>query len=88
MLGEELGLVLHHLGGLGFERFSDQPVQALTRSSQQGAVRRILDQCVLEAVDRVGRSTALEHQLGSDETSESCLQLLIGKARNCAQKLV
>jgi uncharacterized membrane protein YhfC len=39
MLREELGLSVHQLGGIGFERFSDLRVQLLPSTAQQAAVR-------------------------------------------------
>jgi len=43
---------------------------------------------VLEAVDRVGRRAALEHQLGDDEASENSLQLVFAKAGDGTQQRV
>ena len=43
---------------------------------------------MLEAVDRVGWHAALEDQLGSNELTESCLQLVLGKAGYRAQQRV
>ena len=51
-------------------------------------MRRVLHQRVLEAVDRVGRRAALEHQLGSDEAGERGLQLVLGKAGDGTQQRV
>jgi hypothetical protein len=70
MLREELGLALHQLGGMGCERFGDLCVQLPARAAQQAAVRRVLHQCVLEAVERVGRCPSLEDQLGGSELGE------------------
>jgi len=88
MLREQLRLAVHQLWGLGFERFRDVRVQLLPGVAQQAAVRSVLHQCVLEAIDRFGRRTALEHQLGGDEASECSVQLILGKARNGAQQCV
>ena len=82
MLGEELELAVDQLGGMGFERFGDLRVQLLARAAQQGALRRLLHQRVLEGVDRVWRRAALEHQLGSDQPSETGLQLVLAKAED------
>ena len=48
MLCEQLGLGVHDLGRMGFERFGDPRVQLLPGAAKQAGVRRILDQCVLE----------------------------------------
>ena len=45
---------------MGFERFGDLRVQLLPRVAQQAAVRCVLNQRVLEALDRVGWYAALE----------------------------
>ncbi len=63
MLREELGLGVHQLGGMSFERNGDLSVQLLTKAAHQAAMRRVPDQRMLEAVDRVGRRAALEDQL-------------------------
>ena len=55
MLREELGLAVHQLGRMGFERFGDLHVQLLPGTTQQAAMRHVLHQRVLEAIDRVGR---------------------------------
>src|SRR6516164_9268283 len=57
MLSEKFGLVLHQLGEMGFKRFGDLRVQSLPRAAQQATVRRVLHQCVLEAVDGIGWRT-------------------------------
>lgn len=85
MLGEELELAVDQLGGMGFERFGDLRVQLLASAAQQAAVRRLLHQRVLEGVDRVWRRAALEHQLGSDQPSETGLQLVLAKAEDGVQ---
>src|SRR5207247_8268604 len=88
MLGEELGLVIDHIWGMGFERFRDPRMQLLARAAQQAAMRRVLHQRVLESINRVGRRAALEDQLGSDELIESSLQLVVGKAGDTMQQFV
>src|SRR5580692_8510042 len=80
MLREELWLAVHHLGGMGFERFGDLRVQLLPGIAEQAAVRRVLHQRVLEGIDRVGWRATLEHQLGGDEASERGVQLVLGEA--------
>src|SRR5215831_4030045 len=76
---EKFGLAFHYLGRMGFERFRDLRVQLLPSATQQAAMNRLLDQSMLEGVDRVGRCASREDQLGSDEAAESGLQLLLGK---------
>jgi hypothetical protein len=88
MLRKELGLAVHQLGGMCCERFGDPRVQLLPRAAQQAAMRRVLNQGVLEGVDRVGRGTSLEHQLGGDEAGESGLQLVLGEAADSLQQRV
>ena len=61
MLREELGLAVHQLRGLSFQRFGDLGVQLLSSVAQQAAVSRVLHQRVLETIDRIGRHAALEH---------------------------
>jgi hypothetical protein len=88
MLREELGLAVHQLGGMGFERFGDLCVQLLASAAQQTIVRGVLHQSVLEAVHRMGRCAALENQVGGNEACECSLQLVLGKAGNGVQQFV
>ena len=73
MLRQELWLDVYHLGRMGFERLGDLRVQLLPSAAQQAGVSRVLHKRVLEGIDRVGRRTSLEHQLGSDKSTESRL---------------
>src|ERR1700740_3624983 len=77
MLRKELGLSDHQLGEMSFERLCDLCVQSLASATQKAAVGRVLHQRVLEAVNRIGRRTALEHQFGTDEASKRNLQLVV-----------
>ena len=80
MLGEELRLAVHQLGGMGFERCGDTRVQLLSGATQQAVVSDVLHQRVLEGIDRVGWCPSLEHQLGDDQSAKSGLELVLGKA--------
>src|SRR6516225_12348068 len=77
MLSEKLGLAVHQLGEMGCKRVSNLCVQLLARTAQQAAMCRVLHQRVLEAVDGLWRSAALEHKLRSNETVERRLQLVL-----------
>ena len=88
MLGEELGLAVDQLGGMGFEGFGDLCVQSLASAAQQAAVRRILHQRVLETLDCVGRRAPLEHELRGNKAGERGLQLVLGKAGDGTQQFV
>ena len=86
MLGEELGLVLHHVWGLGFERFGDPRMQLLPGAAQQAGVSRVLDQRVLEGIDCIRRRTSLEYEFGGDEPGERVSQFVLRKAGDGAQQ--
>ena len=88
MLREEFGLRVYQLGGLDFEGLGDLRVLLLPRAAQQAAMRRVLHQRVLKAIDRIGRCATLKHQLGANEASQSRLQLILGNARNCMQQRI
>jgi hypothetical protein len=51
-------------------------------------MRRVLHQRVLEGVDRLGRRSPLEHQLGGDQAGESRAQLVLRKIRDGTQQSV
>src|SRR6516162_10339176 len=86
MLCEELGLAVHQLRGMDFECFGDPRVQLLARAAQEAAMRGVLHQRMLEAVDRIWGRPSLEHQLGGDETDESCVQLVLRRSRDGTQQ--
>src|SRR6516164_11210486 len=65
MLCKELGLGVEQLRKMSSERIGDLRMQLLTDTAQQAGMRRVLNQRVLEAVNRLGRRAALEDQLGS-----------------------
>src|SRR5262245_45928281 len=73
---------------MGFKGFGDLRMQLLACIAQQTAVSCVLHQRVLEAVDRVGWSSPLEDQLGSDKASKSGVQLVLGKAGHGAKQRV
>src|SRR6516162_5753653 len=88
MLREELGLAFCDLGEIGFERFGDPRVQLPPGIAQQTVVCRVLNQRVLEAVDRFRWRASLRDQLGRDEMSERALKLVLGKTGDGAQQRI
>src|SRR5215467_9023019 len=88
MLGKEFRLAVHQLRRMGFERFGDLCVQLLARAAQQTAMRSVLHQRMFETINRLGWRASLEDQLRGDETSESRLQLIVGKTRDGMQQRV
>ena len=85
---EQLGLCLHQLRRLRFQCLGDPRVQSSPGTAQQAAVRHVLHQRMLEAVDRIRRHAALEHQLGTNQAQQRGLQSILGKARNRAQQRI
>src|SRR5262249_779195 len=68
MLCEDLGLVLHHLGGMSRERFGDPGMELLPCAAQKSAVGSLLHQRVLEQVLGRRRCSALKDQASADES--------------------
>jgi hypothetical protein len=68
-------------------RFRNLHVQLLSSTAQQAAMRGVLHQCMLKAVDCLGRPAALKDQFGSDEADERCLQLVFGKTGDGTQQV-
>jgi len=60
MLSKQLGLSVHQLRRLRFQRFGDLRVQLQARASKQTVMRCVLHQRVLEAIDRIRWCAALE----------------------------
>jgi hypothetical protein len=73
--GENFGIRCRDVGELAFDGRGDTAVELLTSAPEQGAVRGILDQRVLEGVFRVGRAPAAEDELGADELRQGVVQL-------------
>src|SRR6266567_1576161 len=76
MLRKDLGLCVPDFSEMGFESLADFRTQLFPGTAQKALVSSILHERVLEAVNRVRRHASLEHQLGSDQPSESRLQLV------------
>ena len=66
----------------------DAGVQLLPATAQQAAVGRLLDQCVLEAVGRLRRRAAPEHQLGIDQLLQGLLQIALAQWRHRGQQRI
>src|SRR5690348_18427660 len=88
VLRKKIGLSVHQLGRISFERFSDLRMQLLSGAAQQAAMCRVLYQRVFEGIDRVGWHAALEDQLGGDEPAKSTSQLVVGKTGDGTQERV
>jgi hypothetical protein len=71
MMGEQLRLALGRFPKVLLQHLGNTAVQLLAARFEEGAVRRILNERVLEAVGSVRRSAAAEDQLGRDELVES-----------------
>src|SRR5262249_4604706 len=71
-----------------FERQGDACVQPLTLSSQQGAISRVLDQCMLEEIAPLRWRAALEDKTSADKLIECHLQFRLGPLRDGGEKLV
>ena len=74
MLREPLGLAVHQLAIMGYERFGDPGMQLPSGAAQQRAVGRILDQGVLEQVRGLRWRSALKDQAGINEALERLLE--------------
>ena len=70
VVSEKFRLGLGSLGELLFEYLNDAGMELLAPGLEQRAVGGVLDQRVLEAVGRLGRGAAAEHQLGGDQLVE------------------
>jgi hypothetical protein len=64
MVRDNLRLTLGDHGEPVAQHLRDAPVQHLPPTLEQTLVGRLLNQRVLEGVDRVGRLAVSEHQLG------------------------
>jgi hypothetical protein len=64
---------------MSFKRFRDVRVQLLSSTAQEAGMRHLLQQRVLEGIDRLGGRADADHQLGIDEPAERGSQLVLGK---------
>jgi hypothetical protein len=88
MLRQSLGLHLYDLRKFLFQGSSDTAMQLLPPVTQQGAVRGILHQRVLEGVFRIGGSPAPKNQFGVQELRQGVVQLRLRQGRNGADQRV
>ena len=63
-----LRLVLDNVGEATFDGFHDAGMQRAARLAQQRAIGRVLYQCVLEQIGRVGRHPLSEQQTSGNDT--------------------
>src|SRR6516162_671513 len=84
--GENFGMRCCDVGELTFDGRGDTAVELLASVPEQGAVRGILDQRMLEGVFRVGRAPAAEDKLGSDELRQCIVQLRLRHRRDRADR--
>src|SRR6516162_9812832 len=71
-----------------FQFLGDPAMQSLARDAQQGAVGGVLDQRVLEYVDRFRWCPSLRDQLGGDKLGERGLQVDVRKTGDGAQQRI
>ena len=74
MVGEQFGLDLGRLRKSLGKHLSDPLMELLASALQQRMVGRLLDQRMLEGVDRVRRGAAPVHEFRIHETSQGVLQ--------------
>src|SRR6516225_3788796 len=86
--GENFGMRCRDLGELAFDGRGDTAVELLASAPEQGAVRGILNQRVLEGVFYVGRAPAAENELGADELRQGVVQLPLRHRRDRADQFV
>src|SRR6516162_1725624 len=86
--GENFGMRCCDVGELALDGRGDTAVELLASAPEQGAVRGILDQRMLESVFRVGRAPAAEDELGSDELCQGLVQLRLRHRRDRADQFV
>src|SRR5215468_4981142 len=67
MVGKNLGLLFDSICELLFERQGDARMQPLSLSTQQGAIGRVLDQCMLEKIAPLRRRATLEDETGANK---------------------
>ena len=70
------------------EHVRDASVQLLAPGLEQRLIGGVLDQRVLETVDRLGRAAAAKHELGGDQLVEPAFQLLLRPVGDCGEQLV
>src|SRR5215472_13682388 len=73
--GKNFRMRCRDVGELAFDGRGDTGVELLASAPEQGAVRGILDQRVLEGVFRVWRTPAAEDELGADQLRQGVVQL-------------
>src|ERR1700687_5169972 len=85
---QQFGLARHAVREAPLDGFGDARMQSLSIAAQQRAVRGILHQSVLEAVDGLWWRAALEHQFRMDKPRQSVLYLVLAWAGDGGEKFV
>src|SRR5918996_138156 len=71
-----------------FERAGDLGVKLLAPGLEQGLVRGVLDQRMLEAVSRGGWNATTENQLGLDQLVKGGVELGLRQGRDRCKQIV
>src|SRR6516164_4089643 len=88
MTRKGLRLDFHHFGKLCFQPLCYARMQLLALAAQQGIVRGLLDECVLEPERSSRRRAATEHEAGFSELVERAAQLFIGTPSNRGEEII
>ena len=88
MVGQQFGPPMDEFGEVLVEYGGDAPVQFLASAAQEGAICRILHQCVLEQIRCVRHDTAAEQQPRAAEPVKRDAQLGFRPPRDRPDKIV
>src|SRR5262245_29638129 len=88
MMGEQLRFGSGAIRKVLLQDLGDPRMKLLALTLQQPSISSVLNQRVLEGVGGKWEPTAPEDQLRALELSESLLQLLFGKVRNCSKQII
>jgi hypothetical protein len=88
VVGQKFGLRLDGLRKMLLDRGGDPGVQALSLRAHQGRIGGVLHERMLEAVSRLRRRPAPEHQARADEVVQRCLQFALRQRRRNREQFV
>ena len=88
MMSQHLRMGLNCRQKMQFERPRNLGMKLLAAAPQEGLIGRILNERVLEDVDRLGRLAAAEQQLGGDQLVERGLELRLRPVGDCGEERV
>ena len=88
MAGKDLQVSIYDFWKLRFQSCRNARVQLLTATAKHASIGRILNQCMLERVHRIGRRASTEYEFRAHEVAKSILKAVLRQTGHRVQQLI